>query len=74
MFSFTHDINIIRLNFSRFLKLCVCVCVCVCVFSLFIYWGGEGREMGRERIPSRFCTVSTEPDAGVDLTKRETMT
>ena len=32
------------------------------------------RRMGRERIPSRFCTVSTEPSAGLKLTNREIMT
>ena len=35
---------------------------------------GRGRETGRERIPSRFCTVSMEPDSGFELTKCETMT
>ena len=35
---------------------------------------GRGRERGREEIPSRICTVSKEPDAGLDLTKREIMT
>ena len=32
--------------------------------------------MGRERkiIPSRFRTVSAEPDAGLELTNRETTT
>ena len=29
------------------------------------------RERGRERIPSRFCIVSTEPDAGLDPTNQE---
>ena len=29
---------------------------------------------GRERIPSRLCSVSTEPDAGLELTNREIMT
>ena len=32
---------------------------------------GEGR---RERIPSRFCAVSTESDTGLDLMNREIMT
>ena len=32
------------------------------------------RERERERIPSRLCTVSTEPDAGLDLTVCEIMT
>ena len=32
---------------------------------------GEGR---RERIPSRLCTISTEPNAGLKLTTREIMT
>ena len=36
---------------------------------------GEGqRERGRERIPSRLCAVSAEPDAGLDLTTCEIMT
>ena len=35
----------------------------------------RGRERRRrERIPSRFCTVSTEPNAGLKPTKREIMT
>ena len=34
---------------------------------------GEG-ERGRERIPRTLCTVSTEPDAGLELTNREIMT
>ena len=29
------------------------------------------RERGRERIPSRFCIVSTEPKAGLDPTNHE---
>ena len=37
--------------------------------------GGEReRERGRERIPSRFCPVSTEPDVGLDSMNREIMT
>ena len=32
---------------------------------------GRGRERGRERIPSGLCTVSTEPDAGLELTNRK---
>ena len=36
---------------------------------------GEGqREGGKERISSRFPTVRSEPDAGVDATNREIMT
>ena len=44
--------------------------------SLLIYFesdstsrGGTERESERERIPSRLCTVSTGPDAGLELTK-----
>ena len=49
----------------------------------FIYFesecgGGTEREGQRqregERIPSRLHTVSTEPDAGLELTNREIMT
>ena len=35
---------------------------------------GRGREQRRERIPSRLCTVSTQPDTGLGLTTREIMT
>ena len=39
---------------------------------------GEGQRErereGRERIPSRLLTVSTEPKVGLELTKREIMT
>ena len=35
---------------------------------------GRGRQRGRERIPSRFYTVSREPDAGLELTICEIMT
>ena len=38
--------------------------------------GQRGREIDRERerIPSRLCTTSTEPDAGLKLMNREIMT
>ena len=37
--------------------------------------GGTEREReGRERIPSRLCAVSTEPDVGFDLKNQEIMT
>ena len=47
--------------------------------SLFIHFErqnelGRGREQGRERIPSRLFTVSTEPNVGLELTKCKTMT
>ena len=32
------------------------------------------RERERERIPSRLCTVSTEPEVGLELTNGELMT
>ena len=35
---------------------------------------GSGRERGRERIPGRLHTVSTEPDTGLKLTNCEIMT
>ena len=31
-------------------------------------------ETGRERIPSRLCAVSAEPNAGLDLMNREITT
>ena len=45
-------------------------------FLKFIYFerdstsgGGAERVGERERIPSRLCTVNTEPDTGLELTK-----
>ena len=35
---------------------------------------GRGRKRGRERIPSRLRSVSTEPDVGLELTNLEIMT
>ena len=35
--------------------------------------GGAEREKGRERIPSRLCTISEEPDAGLELMNCEIM-
>ena len=49
--------------------------------SLFIYLGGEythewgrGREREGERIPSRLCAVSTQPDSGLSLSNHEIVT
>ena len=35
--------------------------------------GGTERERGRQRIPSRFYTVSVEPDKGLDPMNHEIM-
>ena len=35
---------------------------------------GRRTERGRERIPSRLCTDSTEPDVGLDPTNHEITT
>ena len=35
---------------------------------------GAERERGRERIPSRLCAVSVDPDVGLSLTNHEIMT
>ena len=35
---------------------------------------GEGQRARSERIPSRLCSVSTEPNVGLDPTNRDTMT
>ena len=44
-------------------------------FLKFIYFEqGRGRERGRQGIPSRLLTASTEPDTGLDLMNREIMT
>ena len=34
----------------------------------------RGRERGRGRIPGKLCTVSTEPDEGLELTNHEIIT
>ena len=46
------------------------------LFFKFMYFekdrdgvSGGGAERGRERIPSRLCTASTEPDSGLELKK-----
>ena len=54
----------------------LCVCVCVCVFirereSMCACTSGGGA--ARERIPSRVCTVSTEPDMGLEPMNCEIM-
>ena len=36
--------------------------------------GRRGRERGRDRIPSRLCIVSTEPNSGLNFTICEIMT
>ena len=46
---------------------------------MFIYFEGERsgegqRERGSERIPSRLCAISREPDVGLELTNREFVT
>ena len=35
---------------------------------------GRGRKRGREKVPSRLCTVSAESNAGLELTNREIRT
>ena len=42
-------------------------------FLKFIYLGG-GAERERERIPSRLCTVSTEPDVALEFANSEITT
>ena len=36
--------------------------------------GGGAERKRRDRIPSRFCTGSADPDPGLDLTNSEIMT
>ena len=54
-----------------------------CAFfkEIFIYFErerehelGMGRERGRQRIPSRLCADSKEPNTGLELTNHEIMT
>ena len=45
---------------------------------MFIYFERDstsrgGAEREGERIPSRLCTISTEPDVGLELTNPEIM-
>ena len=49
-------------------------CGMILFLSLFILREGRDREGGRERIPSRLHTASTEPNVGLKLTNREIMT
>ena len=45
---------------------------------IYLFWekacAGGGEEKGRERIPSRLCAVSAEPDLGLDPVNCEIMT
>ena len=46
---------------------------------IYLFWERQSTrvgeaERGRDRIPSRPCTISTEPDAGLELTNCEIMT
>ena len=49
----SHYLNFLKVYLFRE-KVCVCVCA-----------SGGGTERGKERIPSRLCTVSMEPDVGL---------
>ena len=52
-------------------SVCVCVCVCVCARARE---QGRGRERGRQRICSRLCANSREPEAGLQLMNGEIIT
>ena len=41
---------------------------------MFEHERGREREGERERILSRLCTISKEPDSGLELTNHEIMT
>ena len=64
------------------MELSTCVGVCVhehVLLSLFLYFERESMssaeaEREGERIPSRLCTVSTEPYSGSDPMNREIVT
>ena len=47
---------------------------CLCVYFERQREQRRGIERGRERIPGRLHAVSTEPDMGLEPTKREIMT
>ena len=65
---------------------CNCVFSTFFIFSLFIYFErdrerdredseqGRDRERGTQRVPSRLCTVSVEPDMGLEPTNLEIIT
>ena len=44
------------------------------VYLFILRKRGRRAERTRERIPSRFCAVSTEPNTGLHPTNREIMT
>ena len=41
---------------------------------VYVHEQGRGRERRRERIPSRLCAVSVEPDLGLEPTNHEITT
>ena len=59
--------------FRRELFLIICYFIFLSLFRGSASKGGAERG-GRERIPSRFCAINSEPDAGPELTNREIMT
>ena len=47
---------------------------CIHLFFFFVLILRQGRKRGRERIPSRFCTISAEPNARLKFINHEIMT
>ena len=70
---------VIRLKSGLFYKIAKGYISFFFFLSLFIYLDREsasrdGAERGGKRIPSRLCAVSTESNAGLQLTNCEIMT
>ena len=41
---------------------------------IYLFRGWRGTERGKERIPSRLCSVRADPNVGLEHTNREIMT
>ena len=61
-------------GFWRYLSFCCCCCLSVCFLTFVFERARAGERAERERIPSRICTVSAEPDMGPEPMNREIMT
>ena len=75
--STSHSYNLNLLDDQKFTDISSFIFLFFIKFYLFILrerLSRQGAQRGREKIPSRLCTVSREPDMGFELTNCEIMT
>ena len=69
--SLPHTPRVELLKYSSFVALGAIKWIFFLKFIYLLGRGGVERERIRERIPSRFHTVSMEPDVGLEVTNHE---